>query len=139
MSRPDLVHSDPTTEMDAPFRHVFIHDFILPCQIGVHRHERGRSQRVRVNVDLAVHDNAAVIADRIEQVVCYEAIVAGIRKIAAAGHLNLVETFAEQIASFCLEDPRTLEARIRVEKLDVFTDVDCVGVAITRRRTNPER
>ncbi|MBN4016224.1 dihydroneopterin aldolase [Rhodospirillaceae bacterium AH-315-P19] len=139
MSQPDLVRPSPATETEKPFRRVFIRDFILPCQIGVHHHERGRTQRVRVNVDLAVYENAAAIKDRIEEVVCYEAIVAGVRKIAAAGHLNLVETFAEKIASFCLEDARTQEARVRVEKLDVFEDVACVGIEITRQRTNQER
>ncbi len=143
MSRPGLVRPSPTIATEEPFRkalrHVFIRDFVLPCQIGVHHHERGRTQRVRVNVDLTVHEPPTATADRIEDVVCYEAIVAGIRNIAAAGHVNLVETFAEKIAGFCLEDIRIQEARVRVEKLDVFTDVACVGIEITRQRTNPER
>ncbi len=139
MSRLNLVHPIPGTETEKPLRRVFIRDFVLPCQIGVHRHEQGRTQRVRVNVDLAVHENDAARSDKHQEVVCYEAIVTGIREIADAGHHNLVETFAERIASFCLEDARTLEARIRVEKLDVFTDVGCVGVEITRRRAHLER
>lgn len=137
MSRLDLVHPSPSGETAKPLRHVFIRDFILPCQIGVHHHEHGRTQRVRINIDLSVYENDAAIADALEHVVCYEAIIAGIRDIAAAGHLNLVETLAEQIAGFCLKDERTREARVRVEKLDVFTDVGCVGVEITRRRENP--
>lgn len=135
----NLVHPKPASKTAKPLRRVFVRDFVLPCRIGVHHHERTCEQRVRVNVDLAVHENDAAIADRLEGVVCYEKIIAGIRGIAAAGHLNLVETLAERVASLCLDDPRVAEARVRIEKLDVFPDVGSVGVAITRRRDSRER
>ena len=67
--------------------------------------------------------------------VCYEAIVDGARQIATEGHTNLVETLAEKIARFCLEDPRVRIARVRVEKLDVFSDAASVGVEIERFST----
>jgi len=134
MAQLTLVHPKPTAESAKPLRHVFVHDFVLACQIGVHRHEHGREQRVRINVDLAVQENDAGIEDRLEHVVCYEKIVAGIRAIAAAGHLNLVETFAERIAGLSLKDPRVEEARVRVEKLEAFQDVAGVGIEILRVR-----
>jgi dihydroneopterin aldolase len=64
--------------------------------------------------------------------VCYEEVVSGMRRLVAAGHLNLVETLAEQIATLCLEDRRVRVARVRVEKLDVFADATSVGVEIER-------
>ncbi|MGB1547004.1 MAG: dihydroneopterin aldolase [Alphaproteobacteria bacterium] len=137
MAQLSLVHPKPKSEVAKPFRHVFVRDFVLSCQIGVHRHEQGRKQRVKINVDLAVEENDAGLEDKLEGVVCYEKIVAGIRAITAQGHLNLVETFAERIATLCLEDPRVAEARVRVEKLDAFADVAGVGVEITRFRGHP--
>ena len=115
-------------------RHVFIRDLVLPCSIGVHRHERAATQRVRVNVDLAVREAGGPLNDDLANVVCYEAVADGIRAIVARGHVNLVETLAEEIASLCLEDLRILSARVRVEKLDVFTDAKSVGVEIERIR-----
>jgi len=37
-------------------RHVFIRNLELPAQIGVHHHEVGKVQPVRINVDLGVED-----------------------------------------------------------------------------------
>jgi dihydroneopterin aldolase len=36
----------------------------------------------------------------------------------AEGHVLLTETLAERIAAHCLSDPRALEVRVLVEKLD---------------------
>lgn len=115
-------------------RHVFIHDLVLAGSIGVHRHERLGTQRVRINVDLAVREGAGPLNDSLANVLDYEHVADGIRAIVARGHVNLVETLAEEIAALCLEDVRVLSARVRVEKLDVFTDARSVGVEIERIR-----
>jgi dihydroneopterin aldolase len=62
----------------------------------------------------------------------YELLADRVRAIAKAGHINLVETLAERIASACLLDARVLTARIRVEKLDVFDDTSAAGVEVER-------
>lgn len=115
-------------------RHVFIRDLVLACSIGVHHHERDAHQRVRVNLDLAVIEGDMVLNDDIANVVCYETIADGVRAIAARGHVNLVETLAEDIAAMCLADGRVTSARVRVEKLDVLPDAASVGVEIERFR-----
>ena len=115
-------------------RHVFLRDMVLNAAIGVHRHEQGVHQRVRVNLDLAVRESDAPLQDRLSDVVCYEAIADGVRAIVVEGHVNLVETLAERIAAMCLRDLRVTSARVRVEKLDVFSDVASVGVEIERFR-----
>jgi dihydroneopterin aldolase len=113
-------------------RHVFVRDLVLECAIGVHAHEKGRTQRVRINVDLGVSEQEQSLNDRLENVVCYENVVKRIRAIVADGHINLVETLAERIASLCLQDPQCRSARVRIEKLDVFADAASVGVEIER-------
>ncbi|HMA50666.1 MAG TPA: dihydroneopterin aldolase [Magnetospirillaceae bacterium] len=114
-------------------RHVFVRDLMLDAHIGVHSHEKLGAQRIRVNVDLAVFEkDVDGIGDQLANVVCYEEVVSGIRGLVAEGHVNLVETLAEQIAALCLEDRRVRVARVRVEKLDVFADATSVGVEIER-------
>jgi len=113
-------------------RHVFVRDLMLEASIGVYAHERDAHQRIRVNVDLAVRECDVEVADDLRNVVCYEAVVSGIRRIVAEGHVNLVETLAERIATMCLDDFRVRSARVRVEKLDVFPDATSVGVEIER-------
>jgi 7,8-dihydroneopterin aldolase/epimerase/oxygenase len=113
-------------------RHVFVRDLVLVCSIGVHRHEHTATQRVRINVDLAVRDEGADLGDDLANVVCYEHITNGVRAIVTGGHIRLVETMAEAIAAMSLEDSRVRSARVRVEKLDVFPDAASVGVEIER-------
>jgi len=116
-------------------RHVFVRDLILTCVIGVHAYEKDRRQRVRINVDLGVDEGEEAHHDRLQNVVCYEDIVARIRGITGDGHINLVETLAERIAAVCLQNSRCRTARVRVEKLDVFADAESVGVEIERAST----
>ena len=115
-------------------RHVFIRDLEVLAQIGIHGHERGHVQPVRINVDLAVEDHAAT-EDRLDSVVDYEAVTAKVRAIIAAGHINLAETLAERIAQACFEDARVKTARVRVEKLHALPGAESAGVEIERQRT----
>ena len=129
-----VAESDAPLASAAGLRHVFIRDFVLPCNIGVHRHEKEGPQRVRINLDLSVREGDAAVNDSIGNVVCYEDVATGVRAIVSTGHINLVETLAERLASFCLQDSRVEAVRVRVEKLDILPDAASVGVEIVRTR-----
>lgn len=118
--------------------HVFIRDLVLPCSIGIHPHEKDAPQRVRLNLDLAVHEPADAINDDYANVVCYETITNAVRDLLAGGHVNLVETLAEDIAGICLGDIRVRSVRVRVEKLDIMPEAVSVGVEIERFRIDDE-
>ena len=115
-------------------RHVFVRNLILNCSIGIHQHERAASQRIRVNIDLAVSEGETKgrLDDELSNVVCYEDLTKGLRALASREHVNLVETLAEDVASMCLSDDRVCSARVRIEKLDIFDDAESVGVEIER-------
>ena len=131
-SNSNVVHAFRIADAAKEVRHVFIRDLILTCLIGVHKHERKKPQRVRVNLDLAVTEQSVISTDRLADVVCYEDVADRIRSIVNNGHVNLVETLAENIASKCLEDRRIKATRVRIEKLDVFKDAASAGVEIER-------
>jgi len=114
-------------------RHVFIRNLELLARIGVYRTEEGRSQPVRINVDLGTDDNRDT-ADTLENVVDYHAVEKRIRAIIAEGHVRLAETLAERIAAACFEDARVKSVRVRVEKLHALTGAESVGVEIERTR-----
>ncbi len=114
-------------------RHVFLRDMVLQASIGWYPHEHGVTQRVRINIDLGVEDDAAS-SDDLSRVVSYETVAVAVRAIVAAEHIKLVETLAERLATACLSDPRVLLAHVQVEKLDVFPDAAAAGIAILRRR-----
>ena len=132
MSNPNVTRL-PFADAAKAIRHVFIRNLDLLAHIGVHGHEQGKPQPVRINVDLAVED-AAVLADRLDVVVDYEAITNRVRALVAAGHINLAETLAERIATVCFEDPRVRVARVRVEKLHALPGAESAGVEIERYR-----
>jgi dihydroneopterin aldolase len=121
--------------MSKPVRTILIRDLVLAAEIGVFRREKGKRQRVRFNVELAVKDRPPK-RDARDEVLCYDRIVAGLRGLVAAGHVNLVETLAERAAALCLADPAAIAVRLRVEKLDVYPDAASVGIEIVRARRN---
>ena len=131
-SNSNVVHAFRIADAAKEVRHVFIRDLILTCLIGVHKHERKKPQRIRINLDLAVTEQFVISTDRLADVVCYEDVADRIRSIVNNGHVNLVETLAEKIASKCLEDRRIQATRVRIEKLDVFKDAASAGVEIER-------
>ncbi|MBN9588160.1 MAG: dihydroneopterin aldolase [Alphaproteobacteria bacterium] len=114
-------------------RHVFIRNLDLLAHIGVYRTEQGRTQPVRINVDLGTLDDPNT-GDMLENVVDYHAVEKRIRAIIAEGHVRLAETLAERIAAACFEDNRVKSVRVRVEKLHALTGAEAVGVEIERVR-----
>jgi 7,8-dihydroneopterin aldolase/epimerase/oxygenase len=125
----------PIADAARGIRHLFVHDLMLACRVGVYPHEQATAQRVRLNLDLAVAESGPPLTDQLADVVDYEALVRRVRAALADRHVNLVETLAEQVAGLCLEDPRVRSARVRVEKLDAIADAASVGVEI--ERVNP--
>jgi dihydroneopterin aldolase len=121
----------------AAIRHVFVRDLVLQASVGVYAHEHTARQRVRINIDLGVIDEAAVAGlavgpDELQRVVDYERVAQRARSIVGAGHIRLVETLAERIAESCMTDKRVRTVRVRVEKLDIFADAVSAGVEIER-------
>ncbi len=124
-----------------PLRRVFLRDMVLRAAIGVYPHEHGVTQRVRVTISFGVADEPglAIGRDDLSRTVSYERVVQLVRRIVGEGHVRLVETLAERIAAGVLADRRIEVIRIKVEKLDVFDELDSVGVEIERRRPEPHR
>ena len=110
---------------------VFVHDLVLDVEIGVYTHEKGVMQRVRFSVDVDLIP-ADALNDDIRQAFDYDTIIKGIKAIIARGHINLVETLADEIATLCLAHPRAQSARVMIEKLD--KEPGAVGVEIVRAK-----
>jgi len=108
---------------------VFVTGLKVQAEIGVYRHEIGRVQPLVVDVEL---DVPTAGSHRLSETLNYETILEAARAIAAGGHIELVETFAERLAHACLADPRVTKARVRVEKpLALAPDAVAAGVEIT--------
>jgi dihydroneopterin aldolase len=113
---------------------VTVRGLIVMCSIGIRPEERDRPQRVRVSVELTAPEGAVYPGDNRRRLINYEKVVAAIRAIATAEHIDLCEGMAERIATACFADPRVGRVRVAVEKLDVFPDAEGVGAILERSR-----
>ena len=115
-----------------PYDRVFVHDLVLDAEIGVYTHEKGVTQRARFSVDIEVMPSDQAVEDQIGRVLDYDMIIQTIKAILAEGHINLVETLADEVATRCLAHPRAASVKVKIEKLD--KEPGAVGVEIVRRR-----
>ena len=60
-TKSNVVHPFRIADAETSIRHVFIHDLTLTALIGVHKHERKKPQRIRINLDLAVLEKVDLI------------------------------------------------------------------------------
>ncbi len=111
---------------------VFVRGLRVDAEIGVHPHEKGRTQPLTIDIELEL---APGPIRSIRDTVNYETLASSARALATGGHVDLVETFAEDLARACLADPRTLSARVRIEKPLALEGAEAAGVEVTVRRT----
>lgn len=112
---------------------IFVRDLTLTCRLGVSERERAKDQRVRINVELEVAAERP-IDDNPQRIVDYRNIVPTIRRIAQEGAPRLLETLGDRIAAACFEDDRTNIVRVRIEKLDRYSDAHGIGIEVEHRR-----
>ncbi len=115
----------------ADCRRVYLRNFDLLANIGIHEFEKNGAQRIVVNIDLYVPLVATTPQhDKIDEVVDYDFIHATIRERVAVGHINLQETLCDDLARVLLAHPLVRAVRVATEKPDVYPDCDAVGVEV---------
>lgn len=97
---------------------IFVHAYVIDCNIGVYAEEKGVTQKVRLSVDAYLAPHVRSTVDEMVEVPSYTDIIDAIDQLAASGHINLVETFAEEIAKRLLKDKRIGGLLIKIEKLE---------------------
>lgn len=112
-------------------RRIFLRNYALDVNIGIHDFERRGAQRVVINVDLFV-DLAQTTPhqDKIFEVVDYDFIRQSIRGRIGQGHINLQETLCDDIARTLLAHPAVRAVRVSTEKPDVYPESEGVGVEV---------
>lgn len=111
---------------------IFVRGLVLPIAIGAYDEERGITQKVGFTIEASVGTGVSPKGDDLNEVPSYDDLVAAVKTVVAAGHINLVETLAARIADRCLADKRIVSVLVRVEKLE--RGPDAVGVEIVRPR-----
>ena len=112
-------------------RRVFLRNYIVDANIGIHEHEKRGAQRLALNVDLFVALSMSTPRhDKLHEVVDYDFIRRSIMKRVKVGHIHLQETLVDDVLKLMLAHPRVRAARVSTEKPDVYPDCDAVGVEV---------
>ena len=114
-------------------RRLFLRDYEVFINIGVHAFEKAGEQRVLINVDLYIPLALSTPrADELDEVVDYDFMRRTIALRVKQGHIHLQETLCDDLVKIMLEHPQVLAARVSTEKPDVYPDCDAVGVEVFR-------
>jgi 7,8-dihydroneopterin aldolase/epimerase/oxygenase len=112
-------------------RRLFLRNYEVQINIGVHEFEKKGEQRVLVNVDLFIPLALSTPKDdHLHEVVDYDFIRSTIAKRMAKGHIHLQETLCDDVARAMLAHPKVRAVRVSTEKPDVYPDCDAVGVEV---------
>ncbi len=110
---------------------VFMRGLRLEAEVGVHPHERGRSQPLVVDVEVTLSPReVAHIGDTVN----YELLSDYARALAARGHVELVETYAQDLARAVLRETGALAVTVRVEKPQALEGAQGAGVEVRLAR-----
>ena len=112
-------------------RRLFLRDYEIRINIGVHAFEKTAEQRVLINVDLFVPlASSTPRADKLAEVLDYDFIRRSIGERVSRGHVHLQETLCDDVLALMLSHPDVRAARVSTEKPDVYPDCDAVGVEV---------
>ena len=112
-------------------RRLFLRNYEIRINIGVHAFEKTAEQRVVMNVDLYIPLAVSTPrADALEEVVDYDFIRSTIAARVSKGHIHLQETLCDDVLAMMLGHPRVRAARVSTEKPDVYPDCDAVGCEV---------
>ena len=112
-------------------RRLFLRNYEVFIDIGVHDFEKQGAQRVVINVDLYVLlSESTPRSDALEEVVDYDFIRRSIGERVSRGHIQLQETLCDDLLAGMLAHPKVKAARVSTEKPDVYPDCDAVGCEV---------
>lgn len=112
-------------------RRLFLRDYEVRMNIGVHDFEKRGEQRVLINVDLYVPLALSTPQhDELDEVVDYDFIRRSIVARIARGHVQLQETLCDDVLALMMAHPKVRAARVSTEKPDVYPDCDAVGCEV---------
>jgi dihydroneopterin aldolase len=112
-------------------RRLFLRNYEVMINIGVHDFEKKGEQRVLINVDLYIPLALSTPKDdQLAEVVDYDFMRETIARRMAEGHVHLQETLCDDVVRSMLAHPRVRAVRVSTMKPDVYPDCEGVGVEV---------
>ena len=115
----------------ADCRRLFLRNYEVWINIGVHDFEKKGEQRVLFNIELFVPLALSTPKeDELHEVLDYDFMRRSIAQRVSQGHIHLQETLCDDVLALMLAHPNVRAARVSTEKPDVYPDCDAVGVEV---------
>ncbi|MFP5391233.1 MAG: dihydroneopterin aldolase [Gammaproteobacteria bacterium] len=115
----------------ADCRRLFLRNYEVMINIGVHDFEKKGEQRVLINVDLYIPLALSTPKDdQLNEVVDYDFMRETIARRMAQGHVHLQETLCDDVVRAMLAHPQVRAVRVSTMKPDVYPDCEGVGVEV---------
>ena len=112
-------------------RRLFLRNYEVMINIGVHDFEKKGEQRVLINVDLYIPLALSTPKDdHLNEVVDYDFMRVTIANRMAEGHVHLQETLCDDVVRAMLAHPNVRAVRVSTMKPDVYPDCEGVGVEV---------
>ena len=114
-------------------RRLFLSEYEVFVNIGVYDSEKISAQRVVMNIDLYIPLLICTPEeDLLDEVVDYDFIRDTISSRVTQGHIQLQETFCDDILNCLMLHPKVSAARVSSRKADVYPNCKGVGVEVFR-------
>jgi 7,8-dihydroneopterin aldolase/epimerase/oxygenase len=112
-------------------RRLFLRNYEVLINIGVHDFEKRGEQRVLINVDLYIPLALSTpTQDNLAEVLDYDFMRETIARRMAQGHVHLQETLCDDVMRAMLAHPSVRAVRVSTMKPDVYPDCEGVGVEV---------
>lgn len=115
-----------------PMDLIFIDGLVGQTIIGIHDSELHVPQTIRIDLQAGVTRSRACGTDWIGDTIDYGLVRGRLLRLLSEHRLQLLESFAESIASIVIREFGAAWVRVKVTKPNKFDDVDAVGVQIER-------
>lgn len=111
-----------------------IKEFYSETILGVYDWEKLKPRPVLINADIWLDTDQASSSDDISHTIDYAKLVEQLDQLIRSGSYNLIETLAEDLANYILNECASKRVKIEVIKPDVLKNVKQISICIKRQR-----
>ena len=114
---------------------ILVRGLSVDAFVGIHDFEHENRQNLLIDIEIDTVEHYADLVRRTGRYVSYGDAVKFVTTLAASDrHIELVETWAEEIAEFVLQNDLVANVRVTVLKTEIFKEAAGVGITIERQR-----
>ena len=100
--------------------------------VGILQTERVKEQKILLDLEIHTDIRSAARSRMIEDTLDYSSLAVEAEQIIRNGKYLLLETLAEDVCDYCLNQPRVSSVNLSVKKLEALSKAEFVGVRIHR-------